>query len=90
MENYYIVWHVFKNKPYQSGHHMIRAMDSQKAIEIAVKHKITLPLGRIDIESSKATLCEDQERIYRRKLGIGGRVWFENEDGTLGIESINR
>lgn len=90
-KQYYIIQHVF-DPPRTSGTHFIKAESQDNAIEIAKKHGIAFPWGieaLKNVVKTKIELCEDVDRLNRRRLGIGGRVWMEDVHGNLGYEDEN-
>jgi hypothetical protein len=85
MENYYLIKvYCYDKNNIVKGQHIIKAESAKKALEIREKHGISNPrfaTGNLKID---IFLINDQlDRIERRKQGIGGKIWCEDENGNL-------
>jgi len=84
------------------GSHMIRAPSAEEALEVAKKHDIgresvnkarkrNLPITRrgheIDRSFIDAPKWFKDTIIQRRRQGLGGRIWCEDEKDNLMFES---
>jgi hypothetical protein len=80
------------------GCHIIKAESEEDALGIREKHGISNPRfakGNLRIHCAEVNLDFEidgkflnQELIKRRKLGIGGCVWYEDENGNLQTETV--
>lgn len=71
----------------RSGH-VVKATSKKRALEIAEKHGIAYPFNSKFVEGRKCKKLDilfpyDMELIKRRSKGIGGYIWYEDENGNL-------
>jgi len=78
-----------------AGCHIIRATSKEDALRIREKHGISNPRfakGELRITCTKSKLYGKWEQINlalleRRRKGIGGSIWYEDENGNLQTET---
>jgi len=90
MEKYYFDLGVYGKKV--QGHHIIKAESEERVLEIREKHGISNPRfakGKLNISCNILNMAfkHVQELILRRQKGIGGSVWYEDENGNLQTET---
>ena len=94
MEKYYFDLGVYDNGSFSpetivKGHHIIKAESEKRALEIREKHGISNPrFAKGPLRISCKQLAPDDLRITRRQKGLGGSVWYEDENGNLQTEVI--
>jgi len=77
----------------QSTGHAIKAKNLQDALKIATKHGIAYQFNSPLVRGRLARRLYknhpfDKAIIERRKKGIGGSIWYEDENGKLQKEII--
>lgn len=89
----------YKNRHHHGGVHVVRANDGEDALRIANKYNIGLPMGNPDVDEryivaelftspNKMIIKIDEKSLKRRRKGLGGSVWYEDENGQLQKETI--
>lgn len=69
---------------HKASGHVVRANSKREAKEICEKYGIANPMGA-KVRSRTVTLILGQWLINRRKRGIGGKIFYE-QDNQLKIE----
>jgi len=93
MEYFYIrvIYTKRRNGQISTGH-VVRAENSKNALDIATRHGIAYPFNtplvkeRTVIRIPKANWWAEV-LIERRRHGRGGKIFYEDKDGKLQIES---
>ena len=87
-------------RPYGVSSHVIRANDEKDALRIRDKFGISYPMNinksklrMKKIKCYEMDLSNDKYGLFeiildRRRKGIGGNIWYEDENGNLQIEKL--
>ena len=86
--NYYYIRTSYKEHPKLSAH-VVKAKSEEEAVSIAERHRISNPFGTNVVKREPRLLVLtdrfDSNIIDRRKRGVGGKIFYE-ENGKLKIE----